>query len=228
VLRNLATGLRAGDEMADVMERLRALPRELEELYDCILQSLDSRDRRYVLKFLTFSLRPLPGQVLTLLRCYFLEAAISDSPTDVTSAFSGLAEKDALDFMRGNLDRVSKRINGRSRGLLSVVTEQGRHAYRGYPGVFYNERVVPIHRTVAEYLKSDAVQTRFKNDLEGFDWLSDWCTAFLMHVRLVTTANLACFAFRPERAKDNVQSHQFDWEVSNFILHAAGNGGRKD
>ena len=145
VVRSLIQGLLNWDRIEDLQRRIRAFPSDLDEFFSHILESLDGAYRVQTARLFQVSIAaPRP---LTLLNYWYIDL------DEVEENFLSRMSNSALDpqEMAARQEEMSKRLNGRFKGLLEVTTMP----YEEPP---YCHRVDFLHRTVKDFLRTTAVQ----------------------------------------------------------------------
>jgi hypothetical protein len=119
VVKSLVSGLRNGDEITHLRRRLESLPPDLEELYGQMLSSVDPLDREEGSQI--FQLFRTSGYSLDIAK---LERALRSSEyrevLDVPTMMTKLT-KNEIDVGQVSLERMTLRLNSRSKGLLEVL-----------------------------------------------------------------------------------------------------------
>lgn len=118
VVKELRKGLSRGDSIQKLYAKVKTAPRDLNKLFESIIESIDDfYQREAIILFaaiLRFSGNGSPG--LSLIECsFFLEAA--DAGVMEPSQWEPQIEKDFLDEQR---DRTEIQITGRFNGLLEI------------------------------------------------------------------------------------------------------------
>jgi hypothetical protein len=159
VVRSLIEGVENGDTVEDLRTRLNALPRDLEDLFDHMIENVPDSYKEQSSKI--FQLlevcrterieRPLSAVDLTF-ALNWNEASVLQAPID-TMPF---AEKEKIDR------DVDRRLKSRCVGLLELRTRMVSRAELN--GSVLDEetqkQVVYLHRTVADYLNRPVIWQR--------------------------------------------------------------------
>ncbi|KAK5991720.1 hypothetical protein PT974_07753 [Cladobotryum mycophilum] len=141
VVRSLVRGIQNSDRISDLQRRLRAFPSDLDDFFNHILTSLDETYRVQVARVFQVALAaPRP---LSLLNYWYIDVEESDP-----AYFSRLPIQ-SLDSseLRAREDEMTRRLNGRFKGLLEVTILPNHMAP-------YKHRVDFLHRTVKDFLRT--------------------------------------------------------------------------
>lgn len=159
VVMSLLEGLRDGDTMADLLERLRDLPSDLENLFQKIFDGLTSKHRQQasrLIRIILASERPF-----TLLSLSFAHNTIDEAIT----AEVGHLDSQAANFRTENARRY---LSSRCKGLLEApdFAQQGPHTTIQF-----------LHKTVRDFVCRPSIQIYFKEIEETFDPHRSICAA---------------------------------------------------
>ncbi|KAF8856104.1 hypothetical protein BDZ45DRAFT_745822 [Acephala macrosclerotiorum] len=161
VVQSLLEGMRNGDSLADLQDRLLSLPSDLEELFKKILSCIDQRYLKHASRF--FQLVRTASEPLSLLTFSYAEEGIDVAMcTEIKILHleerpeEKLSERLAERMFRAELMR--RRVNSRSKGLLEAPDFKNQG---------YKATVQYFHRTVKDFL----TQNRTGDLLQS--WLSD-------------------------------------------------------
>ncbi|KAF4456856.1 hypothetical protein F53441_1067 [Fusarium austroafricanum] len=147
-LKTLEQGLLLEDSVNDLKKKITSLPKEVEDLFSAIFETIMTElhplDRERALRILGF---------VTALEPYYanlthFEAAFLDDYGDDKN-FAEIMD-DAVDFeeRQNRLRRGRKQIEGRCRGLLSIV----EYPWPGKFGIKYGD-IKFTHRSLVEYFR---------------------------------------------------------------------------
>jgi len=159
VVRSLRDGIINDDPVSILHERLRAIPTDLEEFFELILESVEDIYRSRMATTFLAALRT--HRPLNMIEHYFLDqdntTYCSDQPATQWPASK----------IRRAVDQTHRRLNGRFRGLLEPTSAFG---IRHDTGVDF------LHRTLRDFLKTEKMiewlQSRAAKDLNVFMALS--------------------------------------------------------
>jgi hypothetical protein len=173
VVASLIGGLRDGDDVEDLWQRINELPSALEELFQKILGDLNPR--YFAQGCEMFQLAFTAFDPLTLLDMSFA----LEGPKAAIQAPLGQLDKEELLF-RG--DTMRRRVISRSKGLLEVPSAS-----------VMNERakVEYLHRTVRDFFKSEASWKYIRSGAPDFDAPLMLSASFLRQVKTTKVRNTA-------------------------------------
>lgn len=173
VVASLISGLRDGDNVEDLWQRINELPSALEELFQKILGDLNPR--YFAQGCEMFQLAFTAFDPLTLLDMSFA----LEGPEAAIKALLGQLDKGELSF-RG--DTMRRRVISRSKGLLEVPAASAM-----------NERakVEYLHRTVRDFFKSEASWKYIRSGAPDFDAPLMLSASFLRQVKTTHVRNRA-------------------------------------
>ncbi|KAK8064359.1 hypothetical protein PG994_006997 [Apiospora phragmitis] len=132
--RELRSGMSEYDSYSDLRLRLRRIPADLEALFKKILESVDSFHHQKMAELLQLSLVVLEPAPTSLY--YFQDMDCLDKDYALKLPFKGRTDEELLSDHR----LITRRLNGRCRGLLEVSPSSSRVEF--------------LHRTVMEYLRT--------------------------------------------------------------------------
>lgn len=169
VVISLLEGLRDGDNIADLQDRLLILPSDLGELFKRILENLNPLYFKQASRL--FQLVRAASEPLSLLSISFAEEGFDN-------AISTEIRPMPLDEILFRAETMRRRLNSRCKGLIEapVTGSEGSEA-----------KVQYLHRTVRDYLaRSDVWEYIVSGTQNSFDPDIALCGAFLLHVKTVT------------------------------------------
>jgi hypothetical protein len=137
VIMSLLEGLRDGDGIADLQERLLLLPSNLEELFSKILNNRSPRYMEQASKFFQLISSTLEDEPLTLLSLAFADDGFN-------LAMSAQVKILSLEEIIFKTEMMRRRLNSRCKGLLEAPA---------YSGESSKAKVQYLHRTVKDYLQ---------------------------------------------------------------------------
>ncbi|CAG7555283.1 unnamed protein product [Fusarium equiseti] len=166
VLASLLAGIEAGDRMEDLHERLAQLPEEIEDLYERILESVDSRYHEHTAQLLqlmsAFKSPPSPLLFWYADEVNFMDRAIKEDPQTVS-------REEALD----RVEDIRRRLNSRCKGLLEIHKATASSSHPFDPR--FGGHVDYLHKTVYEFISKEKTQQRLQSYLK---------TSYDAHVRI--------------------------------------------
>lgn len=171
VCRSLLNGIMGGDRISDLMHRLRELPPELENLYDRILDDLESRYKHHAAQyfFLMLACVRTPDPLL-----FAFADDIDDEPDlPIRMLDASLPEDD----VQHRTKEIRKRLNSRCKGLISVTKPKPSF---GAPTILQKASVQYLHRSVKDYMEQESSQRKLHAMLHAaFDPHARLCSASL-------------------------------------------------
>jgi hypothetical protein len=174
VVRSLRDGIINDDPVSILHERLRAIPTDLEEFFELILESVEDIYRSRMAS--TFLAALNTHRPLKMIDYYFLEQE------DPTFGLKLKATQWSDYKIQRAVDQTQRRLNGRFRGLLEPTSDIG---IRYYTSVDF------LHRTLRDFLKTERMMkwliSRASKELNTFMALSCALTATYRFVNLEPT-----------------------------------------
>lgn len=174
VVQSLKDGLTNADTISKLRQRLKALPSDLSEYFDHILNAVEPvywEDTSKVFQMALSAQYPLPPGVLSILDTeeenYYLKVNATSMP---------------LQHYENSVRVIEKRLNARCKGLLEI-RDTPKHLY-GSDG--YQDRYLVnfLHRTVRDFLRNEDVLTRLKSRLSApFNVDISLCQGYLLHIK---------------------------------------------
>lgn len=180
VVQSLLEGMRDGDSLADLKERLSSLPFDLEELFKKILGCIDQRYLKQASRF--FQLVRTASEPLSLLTFSYAEEGIDVAMcTEIEALHLGedLEERraDRLTEKMFRAETTRRRINSRSKGLL----EAPDFKHQGYKAT-----IQYLHRTGKDFLAQDTTGEFLQSWLsDPFDADLHICTGYMVDVKSI-------------------------------------------
>ncbi|KAF4499447.1 small s [Fusarium agapanthi] len=175
ILQDIEDGLLSGDRLSQLQNKVKALPTELNDLFQHLLNSIHPCDRKEAYLILSVALECPPDW--PIFRISFLENYIENRDF----VLSQLIEQLEDDQITDRLERTRKKIYGKCKGLLEIQLvhlDQERQIDQTL-----KESVKFTHRSIVEFLKSDQTKQKLAAGLEGLDMLDAMCQTFLAHVQ---------------------------------------------
>jgi hypothetical protein len=158
VVADLESGLEECQEESQLQSRLKALPSELESLYEHIISEIPIRDLHAVFKYFRLLLRA-PGDKCTLTLLQFLIAAQKPEEA-ITCEVEYYSEADHDQFLPQKLELMKDHLKRRCRNLIQIRSR--KYASRRWDPL-RRENVTFIHVTLKEFLKKPEVQQRIRD-----------------------------------------------------------------
>ncbi|KAH7173882.1 uncharacterized protein B0J16DRAFT_406254 [Fusarium flagelliforme] len=156
VLASLLAGLESGDRVEDLQESIERLPTELGDLYERILETVDSGYRWHTEQLLelmaAFKTVPSPLLFWYADQVDFMDRAMSEDPKNVSST-------EAL----SRVEEIRCRLNGRCQGLLEIHENIISPANPFDPR--FGGHIDYLHKTVFEFISSRKTQRKLQNHL---------------------------------------------------------------
>lgn len=199
VIRSLIKGLRNGDELTHLRDRINQLPAELEGLFDVLMGQIGSEDRVESSKI--FQIFRAAGQqldILTLERA--LRYAHVQDVLDMTlvAKVPPSEESSQLDLVKSDLMRFWARVNSRTAGMLESPSRAWRDRWLRhwetknplFVHVAENkvtfQRVCYLHRTMKDYLERDDVWGSIVSLTgDSFDPNTSLLTALIVEIKTI-------------------------------------------
>jgi hypothetical protein len=180
VVDSLLRGIQAGDEFRDLWARLRLLPRDLEDLFRHMLNSVPSEYQEQ------------GSRIFQLLRCneksimfneagtlYVFPALLSVAKLRFAEAqqseVTGNVYAQPSDLEREQMDRiVERRLQSRCAGLLELRTSHARRlfAQTNMDNILRIREIVYIHKTVADFIGQSEVWAELLSFTKGTDFVA--------------------------------------------------------
>lgn len=167
VVMSLLEGLRDGDTMTHLREKLRELPPDLENLFRKILDQLEPPHLREASRILRVALATSDEPISLL--------AISFVDQNIQEAFSSdiQTEGDPVDItFRAELAR--RRLSSRCKGLLEAPTFHADGA---------DTKVKFLHRTVRDFIQRDNIEVTIHGVEKDFDPYEAICTCQILNLK---------------------------------------------
>ena len=237
VVRSLLTGLRNADRVSDLQKRLRDFPETLEKFFSHMIASIEPVYREQTAQAFKYALED--KETHSLMTYSFLDE--DDLDAVVSAPIEPLTSPEIL----SRQDDMRRRLNGRCKGLLEVVSISPNKSSlveeSSYVIQFHAPRVVFHHRTVREFLQTKDMQNMLFEHLEpSFEPKSRICKALLAQLKAINYGALQGSIWLPHHLLDILiyyarrledenhmsQSSLID-EVGRYVLKA-GLFGRKE
>ena len=145
VTRDLRAGLFNGDTFQDMRNRLKRLPRDLDQLFKHIMESVDPFYHEKMAQLLLFTMRAAEPPLVDLY--WYAEKGEENADYAIDCLTQIITPGQRLEIV----NQTARRINGRSKGLLEVRP---------------NDHVEFLHRTVRDFLLTDQMSDYLSTKLE--------------------------------------------------------------
>ncbi|KAF5554177.1 hypothetical protein FMEXI_2163 [Fusarium mexicanum] len=176
ILQDIEDGLLSGDRLSQLQKKVKALPNELNDLFQHLLNSIHPCDRKEAYLILSVALECPPDW--PIFRISFLEEYIENHDFALSQRIERLKEDQIMD----RLERTRKKIYGKCKGLLEI--QLATHLRYSLPvDRTLRESVKFTHRSIIEFLQNDQTKQRFIAELKGLDILDSICQTFLAHIQ---------------------------------------------
>lgn len=153
VVRSLKEGLRNHDRLSQLQKRLRDFPSDLDDFFGVIFRSLDPTYRTQTAHM--FEVALTAEEPLSWLTFWYLDEQ-EDDPDLAFSMPTFCVDSDELEF---RLTQITRRINGRCKGLLEVIKVKEETPYVDF-----------LHRSVKDFLSTTQMRRTFVEwQQRGFD-----------------------------------------------------------
>ncbi|KAK6815115.1 hypothetical protein RU639_008507 [Aspergillus parasiticus] len=174
VVGSLLAGIQNGDSIADLRKRLAALPSDLEQLFEKLLNTVDAfyfESLCHLMQLVRHAYQPL-----NLLTFYYTDEAVENALTD---PIRPLGPDQVTDFH----EEARRRLNSRSKGLLEAPSSpKGTIQY--------------LHRTAKDFLHSPKVWVRITAGSNAhFDANYTLASAYLRHLKTLKSSRMATEEF---------------------------------
>jgi hypothetical protein len=175
VVLSLLEGLRDGDGISDLQERLSLLPSDLEELFSKILNNLSPRYFDQASKLFQLVGAALEDEPLTLLSLAFADDGWNQAMSSQVKSLS----IEEIDF---KTEMMRRRLNSRCKGLLEAPV---------YSGDSSKAKVQYLHRTVRDYLHRSDIWDYLRSRVSGsYDPDLMLCGAYLQLLKAAEMRNI--------------------------------------
>jgi len=169
-MRTLEAGLLAEEEVEDLAMKMNALPKELDQLFQSIFDSILERsnpiDRASALRML--------GVIWSLTRHEFLAVGPWDLPLLYISFLGDFEQNGRFGEARSlghvsrqdisqRLRRARKKVYHHCSGFVHVTKDETRY--------FREETVTLVHRAIVEFLQKDEIYAHIRDSVQDFDFL---------------------------------------------------------
>jgi hypothetical protein len=182
VVMSLLEGLRDGDSISDLQERLSLLPSDLEELFSKILNNLSPRYFDQASKLFQLVGSALEDEPLTLLSLAFADDGWRQALSTQTKSLS----TEEIDF---KIEMMRRRLNSRCKGLLEAPS---------YDGNLSRAKVQYLHRTVRDYLHRPDMWDYLRSRVSAsYDPDLMLCGAYLQMLKTVNMSDVTPTNNRP-------------------------------
>jgi hypothetical protein len=169
VVRSLLSGVGHRDSALALQQKLNAVPRGLDELFDKLLGAIDPADRKRSDKLLLIATLNHRRVSLNALAFSWLED-LEDPNFPFNSPVQGYSDEE----IKKRHHDLPPQLDSLSKGLLEIS-----HASESSEDLYFARTVNFFHRTVREYLQEDLRQSQMKSRVPGFDTNKALCRLFL-------------------------------------------------
>ncbi|KAK8131924.1 hypothetical protein PG999_000097 [Apiospora kogelbergensis] len=176
VVRSILEGVRDGDSIYLLEQRLERIPRDLEPFFRQILSSVSSLYYRQMALYFRVALEAM--QPLTLMHYYYLDQCFESRQSVFDAPVRPIDNHDI--FVRHSTMR--RRINARCKGLLEI------HLIPSETRPYLAHQVTFLHRTVRDYLRTDEMTMYLENILGDYPVNTTMLTAFIGMLRALPTS----------------------------------------
>ena len=205
-MRTLEAGLLAEDEVEDLATKMDALPRELDQLFQAIFDSMLERsnpvDRASALRTL--------GVISYLSRYEYFAVGPWDPPLLHISFLADFERNDRFGEAKSlgqtsrqeitqRLRRTRKKVYHHCSGFVDIIKSESQY--------FRQERVTLVHRAIVEFLQKEEIRALIRRSVKDFDFLGFIFQSLLAEHQLYLGGPVACSD--PER-KDAVEEYYLD------------------
>jgi hypothetical protein len=178
VVRSLLGGVGHRDSTLALQQKLNAVPRGLDELFDKLLGAIDPGDRKRSDKLLLIATLDHNRNPLNALAYSWLED-LEDPNFPFTSPVQGYSDEE----IKKRHHDLPPQLDSLSKGLLEIS-----HASDPSEDLYFACKVEFFHRTVRDYLQEDSRQSQMKSRVPGFDTNKALCRLFLAEVKFARTS----------------------------------------
>ncbi|CZR69366.1 uncharacterized protein PAC_19266 [Phialocephala subalpina] len=180
-VRTIEQGLLAQDHFEDLIEKIDALPSELNDLFQYLFESIKRshpKDRRAAIRTLAVVANyHLSERVpLELTHYSFLEDFERDSDFATKLPICDMNKH----TFQARLKRSQKRVYEHCKGFLEVVDSR-----EGTQAPFRGQHVKFIHRSITEFLQEKAVSQAMESDVHDFDLIGFSCQSWLAELKFL-------------------------------------------
>ncbi|KAF5630080.1 hypothetical protein F52700_7438 [Fusarium sp. NRRL 52700] len=209
ILQDIEDGLLSGDRLSQLENKVKALPTELNDLFQHLLNSIHPCDRKEAYLILSVALEGPPDW--PIFRISFLEEYIENHDFAFSQKIKQLEEAQIVD----RLERTRKKIYGKCKGLLEI--QSVTYLKHSLPvDQTLEESVKFTHRSIIEFLKSDQTKREFAAELKGLDILDAICHTFLAHIQAATMDK---HYYQDRHGESNLDDHlAFPWGDLIYVL----------
>ncbi|KAK8057878.1 hypothetical protein PG996_011815, partial [Apiospora saccharicola] len=177
-VRTLLEGLTYHDSVSTLYRRLQEFPPDLEPFFQHLIDSVQPIYRKQMTRYLkiaTIAYRPLLAMVYSYLD------DIDDNPDFAIALEQSELNPEQIRFRK---DKLRRRLDGCSRGLLEIVQLSGPKS----GGEFFEHGVGFIHRTVSDFLhRSEDVQSLLQQNAGSENIPLMACHAMLATMKRIPT-----------------------------------------
>ncbi|CAO2649312.1 Nn.00g066970.m01.CDS01 [Neocucurbitaria sp. VM-36] len=178
---SLLDGLTNADHISDLQRRLRELPKELNDMYWRIMESIDAQYRKTAAR----SLIMLSSEHIRLRDSFLWHVYLDDGARKVILEHPDICANMGKDAVEALATKLRKQFNARTNGLLQVchyTVFSDKYASQTETKVLLNcdLRVSPAHRTVVDFLKEQRAERWVAAQAGPYSDCSDVLTVALL------------------------------------------------
>ncbi|KIW32805.1 hypothetical protein, variant [Cladophialophora immunda] len=234
VVKSIRDQLDEGYDLSDVEQELDRLPRELHELFECLLKSISISGRKRAHRTFAMVLKLRHYKINMSLLAYSFLGEYEKEPAfamEESFPFSNMDD----DTRRSREDLARKRLYRDCRRLLEVKQDPARKRMPWDPqpplGLKQDETIITItHRSILEFLESQPVKDEMRCILDGFsteDAVSQLSLAELRCERGKISPrflSLVVYNLLKMRHQSNVdqEPYHFQEALSSIVSHHSG------
>ena len=180
VVHNLVQGFKNGDDLNTMRARLDEFPEDLDPFFQHMLDSIPEIYKRKATRSFeaaSSAQRPLPLMLYSFLDDAEKKGDLSLLPPETVYSPNDIELKQ---------DRMRRQLDGRSKGLLQVVSDDEE------TDPFWRLKVDVLHRTVRDFLRqSSTVRRLFERSLKGESRSTSFllCSAILMGMNMESVSS---------------------------------------
>lgn len=172
VVHSLLSGIGNRDSDLALQEKLNAIPKGLDELFDKLLGAIEPADRKRSDKMLLIATHESSRSILRTdpninAIVYSWLEDLEDPKFPFSSPFGGYSDEE----IEKRHEDLRRQLNSLSKGLVEINSV---NKFKGPKDIYFRYTVQFFHRTVREYLQDNSRQTQMKSRLPGFDVVIDY------------------------------------------------------
>jgi hypothetical protein len=167
VVHSLLSGIGQHDSNLALQEKLNAIPKGLDELFDQLLGAIEPADRKRSDKLLLIATRqsfPFSHSLDCNVLIYSWLEDLDDPNFPFSSPIRGYSDEE----IKKRHEDLRRQLHSLSKGLVEI-SPVNLGLYKGPEDIYFKYTVQFFHRTVREYLQDNSRQSQMKSRLPGFD-----------------------------------------------------------